>query len=55
VLYSIFSQKTQTYFHFFTIEKKRTTDYIPDMIVFDKMQQGYQYEYSEDEGENFAP
>lgn len=25
------------------------------MIVFDKMQQGYQYEYSEDEGENFAP
>ena len=55
MLYSIFSQKTQTYFHFFTIEKKRTTDYIPDMIVFDKMQRGYQYEYSEDEGENFAP
>jgi hypothetical protein len=25
------------------------------MIVFDKMQQGYQYEYREAEGENFAP
>ena len=52
--YSIFSQKRQIDFHFFIIEKMVCKNYILIMIVFDKMQRGYEYEYSTPYGEDFA-